>query len=61
MKLKFFLMATAAMTLATSCSSDAVVEEQQAANAIQFGVTTGNASRAASYYCNNDKPTQFNV
>ncbi len=41
-------MATAAMTLATSCSSDAVVEEQQAANAIQFGVTTGNASRAAS-------------
>ena len=54
-------MATAAMTLATSCSSDAVVEEQQAANAIQFGVTTGNASRAASYYCNNDKPTQFNV
>ena len=61
MKLKFFLMATAAMTLATSCSSDAVVEEQQAANAIQFGVTTGNASRAASYYCNNDKPAQFNV
>ena len=54
-------MATAAMTLATSCSSDAVVEEQQAANAIQFGVTTGNASRAASYYCNNDKPAQFNV
>ena len=54
-------MATAAMTLATSCSSDAVVEEQQAANAIQFGVTTGNASRAASYYCNYDKPAQFNV
>lgn len=54
-------MATAAMTLATSCSSDAVVEEQQAANAIQFGVTTGNASRAASYYCNNEKPAQFNV
>ena len=54
-------MATAAMTLATSCSSDAVVEDQQAANAIQFGVTTGNASRAASYYCNYEKPTQFNV
>lgn len=54
-------MATAAMTLATSCSSDAVVEDQQAANAIQFGITTGNASRAASYYCNNDKPDQFNV
>ena len=54
-------MATAAMTLATSCSSDAVVEDQQAANAIQFGVTTGSASRAASYYCNNNKPTQFNV
>lgn len=54
-------MATAAMTLATSCSSDAVVEDQQAANEIQFGVTTGSASRAASYYCNNNKPTQFNV
>ncbi len=54
-------MATAAMTLATSCSSDAVVEDNAAGNAIQFGVTTGNASRAASYYCNNDKPAQFNV
>ena len=54
-------MATAAMTLATSCSSDAVVEDQQAANAIQFSVTAGNASRAASYYCNNEKPSQFNV
>ena len=60
MKLKLFLLATSAVALA-SCSSDAVVEDQQAANAIQFGVTTGNASRAASYYCNNDKPTQFNV
>ncbi len=60
MKLKLFLLATSAVALA-SCSSDAVVEDQQAANAIQFGVTTGNASRAASYYCNNDKPAQFNV
>ena len=54
-------MATAAMTLATSCSSDAVVDDQQDANAIQFSVTAGNASRAASYYCNNEKPSQFNV
>ncbi|MCI5784091.1 MAG: hypothetical protein MR030_06960, partial [Bacteroidales bacterium] len=60
MKLKLFLLATSAVALA-SCSSDAVVEDQQAANAIQFGVTTGNASRAASYYCNNAKPDQFNV
>ena len=60
MKLKLFLLATSAVALA-SCSSDAVVEDQQAANAIQFGVTTGNASRAASYYCNNDLPAQFNV
>ena len=50
-------MATAAMTLATSCSSDAVVDDQQDANAIQFSVTAGNASRAASYYCNNEKPS----
>ena len=60
MKLKLFLLATSAVALA-SCSSDAVVEDQQAANAIQFGVTTGNSSRAASYYCNAEKPSQFNV
>ncbi len=60
MKLKLFLLATSAVALA-SCSSDAVVEDQQAANAIQFGVTTGNASRAASYYCNKNLPAQFNV
>lgn len=60
MKFKFFLMATSALALA-SCSSDAVVEDNAASNAIQFGVTTGNSSRAASYFCNNDKPAQFNV
>ena len=60
MKLKLFLLATSAVALA-SCSSDAVVEDNAAGNAIQFGVTTGNASRAASYYCNLDKPAQFNV
>lgn len=60
MKLKLFLLATSAVALA-SCSSDAVVEDQQAANAIQFSAAAGKASRAADYYCNNNLPADFHV
>ena len=60
MKLKLFLLATSAVALA-SCSSDAVVEDQQAANAIQFSAVAGKASRAADYYCNNNLPADFHV
>lgn len=60
MKLKLFLLATSAVALA-SCSSDAVVEDQQAANAIQFSATANQASRAADYYCNANLPADFHV
>ena len=60
MKLKLFLLATSAVALA-SCSSDAVVEDQQAANAIQFSAVAGKASRAADYYCNQNLPADFHV
>ena len=44
-----------------SCSSDEVVQSNESANAIQFSVVANNASRASEYFCNNDKPKQFNV
>ena len=61
MKVKFFLMAAAAMTLATSCSNDEVVLENNAGNAIAFTAVSENASRAATAYCNNALPTDFQV
>ena len=61
MKLKLFLLTASAMVLATSCSSDAVVDDAQSNNAIKFSATANKASRAAEYFCNNDLPTQFNV
>ncbi len=35
MKLKLFLIAASAMALATSCSSDSVIQENAEANAIK--------------------------
>ena len=60
MKLKLFLLATSAVALA-SCSSDAVVEDNAAGNAIQFSAAAGKASRAADYYCNANLPADFHV
>ena len=60
MKLKLFLLATSAVALA-SCSSDAVVEDNAAGNAIQFSAVAGKASRAADYYCNANLPADFHV
>lgn len=60
MKLKLFLLATSAVALA-SCSSDAVVEDNAAANTIQFSAAAGKASRAADYYCNAKLPADFHV
>ena len=60
MKLKLFLLATSAVALA-SCSSDAVVEDNAAGNAIQFSAVAGKASRAADYYCNKNLPDEFHV
>ena len=60
MKLKLFLLATSAVALA-SCSSDAVVEDNAAGNAIQFSAVAGKASRAADYYCNKNLPAEFHV
>lgn len=60
MKLKLFLLATSAVALA-SCSSDAVVEDNAAANTIQFSAAAGKASRAADYYCNKNLPADFHV
>ncbi len=61
MKLKLFLLTASAMVLATSCSSDAVVDDAQSNNAIKFSATANQASRAADYFCNNALPTDFNV
>lgn len=58
MKKNFFLMALAAMSLA-SCSNDEVVEIKQ--NMISFDVASDNASRAETLYDNNNKPETFIV
>ena len=60
MKLKLFLLATSAVALA-SCSSDAVVDDNAADNAIQFSAAAGKASRAVDYYCNAKLPADFHV
>ncbi|MGM9842699.1 MAG: hypothetical protein ACI30S_00590 [Muribaculaceae bacterium] len=60
MKLKLFLIAASAMALA-SCSSDEVVKCNEDANAIKFSVVANNAGRAADYWCNLNKPTEFQV
>ena len=61
MKAKLFLMAAAAMTLATSCSNDEVVLQNNAGNQIAFTAVSENASRAATAYCNNNLPGDFDV
>ena len=55
---KMFLMALAALSLA-SCSNDEVLEIKQ--NAITFDVVSDNASRASTLYSNAVKPEKFIV
>ncbi|MGM9844475.1 MAG: fimbrillin family protein [Muribaculaceae bacterium] len=63
MKLKLFLIAASAMALATSCSSDSVIQENAEANAIKFSVVADNSSRADEYYCSKASalPSNFHV
>lgn len=58
MKKNLFLVALAAMSLA-SCSNDEVMEIKQ--DAISFDIVANNGSRAVDIYSNSNKPTSFQV
>lgn len=58
MKKKYFMVAAAALILA-SCSNDAVVDLKQ--NEITFSVATENSSRAANVYCANNMMDNFSL
>lgn len=57
---KVFFMSMAAALL-TACSNDEVMPVNNDANAIRFGVTAENSSRAADVYCPTNIFNQFNV
>lgn len=59
--MKKVIYASIAAAMLTACSNDEVVLENNDANAIRFGVTTENNSRAADVFCNANMPEAFNV
>lgn len=59
--MKKVLLASCAVALLTACSNDEVVQVNNDANAISFGVTAENNSRAADVYCNSNLFSDFNV
>lgn len=62
MKFKHLFLTVSVMALFTSCSNDELVSETtNHGDAIAFSVTTNNATRAADYWCNNNKPAFFEV
>lgn len=54
------LLAVPVLALA-ACSQDDLIEVNRSVNEITFDVVSGNASKAANVFCNNNKPTEFNV
>lgn len=44
-----------------ACSQDDLLEVNRSVNEITFDVVSGNASKAANVFCNNNKPTEFYV
>lgn len=62
MKFKHLLLTASVMALFSSCSNDELVNESTShGDAIAFSVTTNNATRAADYWCNANKPSFFHV
>lgn len=54
----FGAMAAAAML---SCAKEQVIEQNRANDEITFSIVAENQTKAAAVYCNNFKPTSFNV
>lgn len=57
---RFFFGAFGLLALA-SCSNDELTSVNRDGDEIAFSVVTNSATRAADVYCNNNKPTSFNV
>ncbi|MCM1484188.1 MAG: fimbrillin family protein [Muribaculaceae bacterium] len=59
--MKKTIFASIAVAMLTACSNDEIVLKNNEANAIRFGVTAENNSRAADVYCNANLPQKFYV
>lgn len=59
--MKKVIFASVAVAMLTACSNDEVVPVNNQANAISFGVTAENNSRAVDVFCNNNPFEDFNV
>lgn len=59
--MKKLLFAGMAAVMLAACSNDEVVQVNNDANAIKFGVTAENGTRAADIYCNNNPFDNFYV
>lgn len=57
---RFFFGAFGLLALA-SCSNDELTSVNRDGDEIAFSVVTNSATRAADVYCNNNKPSDFNV
>lgn len=59
--MKKLLFAGIAVSMLAACSQDEVVPVNNPSNAIKFGVTAENGTRADDIYCNKNPFNQFNV
>lgn len=60
MKKQLFFGALACLAL-VSCSNDKTLDVNRIEDEIRYSVVTNGATKAADVYCNNNKPTEFNV
>lgn len=59
--MKYLLYGAAIAAVLASCSNDEKILEQNNTDQIRFAVTAATATRATDVYCNNNKPTDFQV
>ena len=61
MKMKRFFFGAFGLLALASCSNDELTSVNRDGDEIAFSVVTNSATRAADVYCNNNKPSGFNV
>ena len=60
-KMKRFFFGAFGLLALASCSNDELTSVNRDGDEIAFSVVTNSATRAADVYCNNNKPSGFNV
>lgn len=61
MKMKRFFFGAFGLLALASCSNDELTSVNRDGDEIAFSVVTNSATRAADVYCNNNKPSSFEV